>query len=207
MFNLKIDEKTETYHLAEESTFGEVMSKLSDRMNREGRVITNIEMNHQQLVGGRQFAFRNYPLERIETLRLTTANPKTLAQEALDSSQEQVKNLQQIAFRTGELFRLGDDLEANDSYSRLIEGLRWLVRGVDAMTGMMKIDRTIPLLEGKSADYYQRVLLIPILDSMFEAQKKEDWIALADALEYEFVPALKEWEQLLGALRDRITSN
>jgi hypothetical protein len=42
---------------------------------------------------------------------------------------------------------------------------------------------------------------------MFEAQKKEDWIALADALEYEFVPALKEWEQLLGALRDRITSN
>jgi hypothetical protein len=206
MLTLKIDGSLEMLALAGMSTFGEVMEQLSLLLKRRGRVITGITMNQQTLTGGRQFDYRNFPLSQVETLELNTANPSELAKEALDSCEEHLDMLLKATIRTTELFREGDDLTANQNYSRLIEGLRWLVKGLDAVTGMLKIDETTTFANGKNLRYYQNELLMPILDNLYRAQKDEDWVLLTDLLEYELSPVLKEWAQLINGLREFLSS-
>ena len=39
--------------------------------------------------------------------------------------------------------------------------------------------------------------LFSVLDGLFDAQTDQDWVLLADMLEYELIPALEEWEQII----------
>jgi hypothetical protein len=204
MFNLQIDQTTEAFFPKDETCFGQVMESLSHRMVEAGRVITEIKMNGQALTGGKQDDFYRFPIEEIKAVELSTADPQSLASDALDSTEEHIRMLHRSALRTAELFRLGDQLEANENYSKLIESMRWLLKGVDALTGMMNIDQNQALHNGKPLRHYQDSLLIPIFDSMYEAQKTEDWIALADIMEYELVPALDEWSNVIPTLRNLV---
>lgn len=206
MFTLSINGTAENLPLKGEKTFGEVMERLSQDISGKGQVITVIVMNDQQLTEGRQYDYRNFPLESVETLALETTDPSRLALDALDSSKDHISMLKQNSLRTAELFRLGDDLEANENYSRLVEGLRWLIKGLTAMTGMLGIEDNEMILEGRTIGYYRDELLMPVFDGMYDAQKREDWIELADLLEYELSPALEKWDKLIEAFESRVVA-
>ncbi|NQS97567.1 MAG: hypothetical protein HQ591_03855 [candidate division Zixibacteria bacterium] len=207
MLSLKIDGEFKSFGSEGETTFGQVMKKLSSRLGDEGLVITGITMNNQPLSGGRQFDYNDFPLTEVELIELDTAKPLELAAEALKSSDEHLRILAGVSIRSAELYRLGDELEANESYSRLIEGLRWMGKGMNAMAGMMKISLDEIIFNGKSIAYFQNEVLIPVLDNMYSTQKDEDWIALADILEYELIPVLEEWSKLITGLKAKMASN
>ena len=204
MFNLQIDSVVEKYDRDGESCFGEVMEKLSAEITNRGRVITEIRLNGQPLTGGRQVDYYRYPLEQVQTLELTTTDPKSLAGEALDSAEEHIGMVKKSALRSAELFRLGDHLEANESYSKLVEGLRWMVKAISALTGMMQIDQTEISAGDNNLKEYQEKMLIGIFDLMYDAQKNEDWVGLADILEYELAPALDQWDDISRQLRSSV---
>ena len=58
---------------------------------------------------------------------------------------------------------------------------------------------TIPSAENQDeltvAEYRRN--LFSILDGLFNAQTDQDWVLLADMLEFELIPALEEWEQIV----------
>lgn len=192
MFTLKINGAAEPFALEWETTFGQVMEKLSTRMNESGRVITEIVMNEQSLTGGKQLEYYKFPLNDVEIIELTTADPEALAKEAINSLAEYKEELRRNCFRAAELFRLGDELEANEIYSRLLDGWRWLMKGLSAMMGMLNIDQDAFRNTNRDAERFQDEKLLPLFDEMFDAQKRQDWIALADLLEFELAPALNE---------------
>jgi hypothetical protein len=41
---------------------------------------------------------------------------------------------------------------------------------------------------------------------MTEVMENEDWILLADLLEYEFLPAVDKWKQVIHLIREDIKS-
>ena len=207
MLNLKVDGVVKNLPIENETIFGEVMERLVQKIKDEGRVITNIMMNDQSLVGGKQAEFYKFPLHQIETLELITADPYQLANDALESTMEHLQKLKRGCLRTAELFRTGNDIEANDNYSKFIDNLRWFFKAINAMTGMMKIDVNQPLAQGMSLQQYQDELVGQILDQMYEVQKEEDWIAMADIMEYELVEALSQWERILPVLQHTFLEN
>lgn len=204
MLDVKIDDTVETFIPAGENCFGQVFEKLSQRVSGAGKVIIEVKMNGQPLTGGRQADYYKYPIEEIESIELQTADPQVLAGDALNSTEEHLKMLLRNTLRASELFRLGDILEANESYAKLIEGIRWLLKGISALTGMMKLDPNAVSYEGQTLRHFQDELFIPIFDNMYNAQQSEDWIALADILEYELNPAFGQWENLIGSLRSAV---
>ena len=42
---------------------------------------------------------------------------------------------------------------------------------------------------------------------MSEVLESEDWILLADLLEYELIPASENWKQIIQSLRETIRQN
>jgi hypothetical protein len=45
-----------------------------------------------------------------------------------------------------------------------------------------------------------------LLGEMTEVMENEDWILLADLLEYEFLPAVDKWKQVIHLIREDIKS-
>jgi hypothetical protein len=43
-----------------------------------------------------------------------------------------------------------------------------------------------------------------LMNEMIEVQENEDWILLADLLEYEFLPVVEKWEPVVQDLEKRI---
>ena len=41
------------------------------------------------------------------------------------------------------------------------------------------------------------------MDQMLKVQEDEDWVMLADLLEYELIPLLKEWNEILAVLQEQ----
>jgi len=41
-----------------------------------------------------------------------------------------------------------------------------------------------------------------LFSEMTEVLENEDWILLADLLEYEFIPAMNRWKTVIAVLRD-----
>ena len=44
--------------------------------------------------------------------------------------------------------------------------------------------------------------LTDLMNQMLEANKNQDWVLLADILEYEMVPFYKDWENILSKLEN-----
>jgi len=206
MFTLTIDGAPGFFSAQGEKSFGEIMERLSASMSKQGKVITSIIMNNLQLTEGRQYDYREFPAGQIDSIELKTAEPVRLALEALDSSREHVDMLKQLCGQAAELFRRGDDFEANEQYSRLVEGLRWMVKGLSAMAGMLGMDENQPLASGKSLRYYQDEVLTPVFDGMYSSQQRDDYVELADRLEYELIPAMGQVEQLLEAFKRQLAA-
>ena len=61
-------------------------------------------------------------------------------------------------------------------------------------------------MEGRSVSYYQDDLLVPVFDQMYKSQTREDWVELADLLEYELDPALDKWNSLIEAFQLRLAA-
>jgi len=96
-----------------------------------------------------------------------------------------------------ELFRQADDAEALELYQDLLS----VTRDFLAMIGVLRDEFSLT----NHPEFSQAVEDISELFSeMTEVMENEDWILLADLLEYEFTPAVEKWKKVIAQLREDI---
>jgi hypothetical protein len=59
----------------------------------------------------------------------------------------------------------------------------------------------IPFQNATVEDEVQK--LSNLMDQMIKVQENEDWVMLADLLEYELISLLKGWDQIFALLREQ----
>ncbi len=96
-----------------------------------------------------------------------------------------------------ELFRQADDSEALEVYQDLLD----VTRDFLAMIGVLRNEFSLR----NHAEFNEAVEEISSLFSeMSEVMENEDWILLADILEYEFVPTTAKWKKVIAKIREDI---
>ncbi|MBM4286481.1 MAG: hypothetical protein FJ128_14735 [Deltaproteobacteria bacterium] len=163
----------------------------------------------QVLVNGEFFSER-YPREsryvdvgEIATLNLKTVPDEEMARFLLQESGRQAEVLCQALEQSAALFRLAAEDEANQYFAQVLEALRWLLQvGGDACR-VLKI--SLEEAESRDAGSVSRYLagLEKLLAEMLEIAEEEDYIMLADLMEYELLPMVQEWQQILMRLACR----
>ncbi|MDR2727105.1 MAG: hypothetical protein LBC10_03835 [Deltaproteobacteria bacterium] len=95
------------------------------------------------------------------------------------------------------LFRQADDDEALEMLQDLLE----VTRDFMGMIGVLRNNFAV----SADAEFMTRVEQVSsLLTEMTDVLENEDWILLADLLEYEFVPACDSWKQIIQTLRETI---
>jgi hypothetical protein len=160
----------------------------------------------QVLVNGEFFSER-FPREsryldvgEISTLNLTTVSDAEMARMILRQAAGQAQVLCQALEQGAALFRVAAEDEANQYFAQVLEALRWLLHtGSEACqvlnTGLKDAAGDDP---GGISRYL--VNLEPLLAEMQEIATEEDYIMLADLMEYELLPMVHQWQKILTRL-------
>ncbi|WP_164561769.1 hypothetical protein [Nitratidesulfovibrio vulgaris] len=175
----------------------EILVKVLTEDYLENRIVTDVLVNEETFSEIYPHQAEDVQADEIRSLEIRTV---PVGEMAVNISRELYKVIQVMtsgAKQVATLFRQADDTEALELLQDLIDVTR------DFM-GMISTLRAEFSLRG-GVDFQTNVDQISdLLTEMTEVLENEDWILLADLLEYEFLPVCENWKQVIQSLREDI---
>ena len=178
----------------------EALVDLNDRFVPPGQQLFQVKVNGE-------FFSERYPreskymqLKEISTLDLKTIPDKDMARVILGEAVEQGEILCQAIEKSARLFRVTAEDEANHYFAQVIEALRWLLMTGETACQVLEVDlgKAVSRQVGQPSPFFQN--LQDLLGEMVEISENEDYILLADLMDYELLPTVREWQQILQNL-------
>ena len=176
-------------------TFGnleEVLFQIARDQDRHDRIIWDVMVNGKNYDEAIPHDARKIMIESIQSLEIGTKDKGEISDHFIQSSGGMFSVLGRSAGEISGLFRKADEKEANKRYLEFLASYQDMFQMLQSVSSAMNlpIDEK---LEGLRA----------LLDKMIHAQENQDWVMLADLLEYELVPVLKEWEDMFRGFERR----
>ena len=192
---LLIDGQKSELDFANFTNLDQVFIKVMEEGLLRDRVVTDVFVNDEPFS-------EIYPhqAEDIDATELKTVEIRTLpvGQVAVEITRELYKVVTLMgegAGRVAELFRQADDAEALETYQDLVDVTRDFL-------GMIGVLRSESAKSPNSAFDAAADDISNLFSEMLEVLENEDWILLADLLEYEFIPAMGRFKTVIGELQE-----
>ncbi|WP_319467448.1 hypothetical protein [uncultured Pseudodesulfovibrio sp.] len=175
----------------------EVFDKVVQEGHLEDRIVTDVMLNKEPFTEIYPHQAEDIEMSEVESLEITTMAADDMAVEITLELYKVVNIMAEGGKRVAELFRQADDAEALETYQDLIEVVRNFLR----MIGVLRDEYSLgdSAIYEKSAEEFNSMFT-----EMSSVLENEDWILLADLLEYEFLPAVEKWKQVIKQIRDDI---
>ena len=187
----------------EESDFeGETVSAILDAMVQQtpDSYIRRIWLDDQEFPSDDREALQKKPSD-IDSLEVELANLKDLVATNLANALNYLKKLIPGFEQAADLFRAGSEQEANKYYLQILDGIDWFSQVVSVIMSPDEGETELPDTDDESLEVRQKKLT-DLMSQMLEANQNQDWVLLADILEYEMVPFYKDWEKILSKLEN-----
>ena len=163
-------------------------------------VVGDVQLNGRPYSEDAPHASVEVRREEIETLEVVTRSPEEIAHHFLANSPLLVDSLTESLPRIVEMFRLGDETEANEHYFRFLESLHLLVTMLDHVGRFIGLSYS--QVHPETGSLNERLSkLARILTQLLEIQEQTDWVFLSDILEYELQPELESLRTIIPQLQ------
>ena len=181
-------------------TWGDLLSAVDRDLEGTGLIVTDTRFDGVDESTFRSPALLERSLEDFEEIAVDTAEPSALVHRSLDEAEVALEALREAAGRVGASFRSHDTGSANRDLTLLTEGLSMLVSTFGTLGQVLEVDLESLWCDGQS--FATRVEAIgAALESLIAAHQEQDWVTVADVLEYDIEPGLSQWRLALDALR------
>lgn len=130
----------------------------------------------------------------VGLLELELAQLQDLLANNLTNAKEYLERLVPGFQKAADLFRMGNEQEANQYYLQILDGIDWFSQVVLTIVNAQEKN-----LEGQSLEERQEKLT-DLMAQMLEANKTQDWVLMADLLEYEMMPFYQGWQDALSRI-------
>jgi len=178
----------------EESSFqGETLKEVLDAIlkSRQDSYIRRIWLEGQEVSSSAQDTLMT-STSSIELLELELAYLGDLLANNLANAKEYLEKLIPGFQKAADLFRMGNEQEAHKFYLQVLDGIDWFSQVV-----LNIVKSRGNQVEGQSLGDRQETLT-GLMAQMLEANQNQDWVMLADLLEYEMIPFYKDWQETLS---------
>jgi hypothetical protein len=174
----------------------EVLEQIMAEHIQPGRYITGVKYNGADYSENQTHDAAKIPVKEIETLEIESQSSEEVARHFLKSGGKQLDFLVSGAQKIAELFRVSDENEANEWYAEYLENLRLFLQMISECQEVLGLNFTETSNQGFTVE--DRIhQLSSLIDQMLKVQEEEDWVVLADLLEFELIPLLKGWKEIL----------
>ena len=180
----------------EESSFqGETLKEVLDAIlkSRQDSYIRRIWLEGQEVSSSAQDTLMT-STSSIELLELELAYLADLLANNLGNAKEYLEKLIPGIQKAADLFRMGNEQEAHKFYLQILDGIDWFSPVVLNIVKSRGNE-----VEGQSLEDRQE-RLTGLMAQMLEANQNQDWVLLADLLEYEMIPFYEDWQETLSRI-------
>ena len=196
---LLINGKEETASCTGE-TLGDFLVHIEKEGVVQGNVVRSIKLNGQESPLDSSVV-RKTPLSEIKTLEVEVSTLSDIVDQNIENADTYLTRLIPGIEKSVELFRTGNEQEANQFFINIIDGIDWLSQVLDMILTAKAISPDT-VFDGKSIQD-RRASLVDFTQQMVDANRNKDWVLLADLLEYEILPYYQEWSNLLPHFRSQ----
>ncbi len=185
-------------YASDASTWGELLTGLDRQAEPRGAIVVEVRFDGLEEPAFREPAALEHALGGFATVEVTTGPPASLLDRCIDEAITAIGPLCAAATSVGEQYRMYDVSEANNGLVELADGMGSLI----AIAGAASIATKGDGAEGDSRRAALNDLVTELsgyFESLVAAQESQDWITVADILQYDVEPALRRWEPALGA--------
>ena len=194
---LLVNGKEETIAFVGE-TLGDLLSHIEKVGVAQGNVVRSIKIDGQESSPDSSEAQRTQ-ISEIATLELEISTLADMINKNIENADAYLIRLIPGIEKSVELFRIGNEQEANKFFVKIVDGIDWFSQVLDIILTAKEISPET-VFEGKSIQD-RRTSLVGLTQQMVDANKNQDWVLLADLLEYEILPYYQEWSNLLPGFR------
>ena len=203
---LYLDGQEEKIEFKPECSLGQMIDQICSQKIPGDRVITQIRVNGEELLEDENGLYPDIPGDVVDSLELKTGLAEEMAKQGLSHARDYLEKLNPGIEKTAELFRTGADAKALDQYGRCMDGINWFIQILEGARQVIGLDYNIIHFNKVSVHAYLENLHENIRE-MLKVQCDEDWVMLSDLLEYEMLPMMDGWKEILPlieeAARDR----
>jgi hypothetical protein len=179
-------------------TLGDLLSHIEKVGVTQGNVVRSIKIDGQESSPDSSEAQRTQ-ISEIATLEVEISTIADMINKNIENADAYLIRLIPGIEKSVELFRMGNEQEANKFFVKIVDGIDWFSQVLDIILTAKEISPDT-VFEGKSIQD-RRTSLVDLTQQMVDANKNQDWVLLADLLEYEILPYYQEWSNLLPGFR------
>ena len=176
-------------------TLGDLLDHILEQEPDLGNCFGHIRLNEKEVLADSPET-RQTAISLIETLETEVFSLNEILEKNIANAQEYLKKLIPGIQKASELFRSGSEQEANKFFINIIDGMEWFSQVVDSIAKATESESTYIIFVGKDFQDRQNEL-VELTRQMVDANQNQDWVLLADLLEYEILPYYTDWEEQL----------
>ncbi len=175
----------------------QIFNKVMESGTLSDRIVTDVLVNNEPFTEIYPHQAEDIETAGIETVEIKSVPVKAMAVDITRELYKVVNLMSEGGATVARKFRQADDADALDLYQDLLD----VTRDFLGMVGSLRDEFSLkdhPAFKAASEE------ISGLFSEMTEVQENEDWILLADLLDYEFLPAVDRWKKVIAELRDDI---
>lgn len=174
-------------------TVGDLVTFVDGALAAHGEVVTVLRLDEVDETAFRDPDVCSQDLSAFRTVRVESGSPQALARRCLGDAAQALGSLSRASHEAADLFRGYDVTPARAMLEQVSQGLMAVLRIVSAASLALRRE-----LDGVGADGKSIASLSADLDRILQdlvaSQHNEDWLQIADILQYDLSPVLDGWE-------------
>jgi len=197
---LRVDGNEVPWDLSRCASLGAVLEEIYRKVGETGRVVGRVEIDGQELTNRAEKEFAERSLESVVEITLSTGTAEELFRSGLRGALSLASAIDKDIAKAVASFRSGDAASGQSLYAACIEAMGTFFQLAGGILNGIR-SGTFDVSGGASAGAAEpSTETAEVLGRLLDHQKREDWTAMADVLEYEVTPNLKKWAAFLGTL-------
>jgi hypothetical protein len=175
----------------------QIIEKIMADTAMRDRVVTDVLVNNEAFSEIYPHQAEDMEAAYIDRVEIISVHTSEMAQSITRELYKVVSLMATAGRQVADLFRQADDAQALELYADLLEVNRdfmnmvGVLRNEFAAAAPMDFDVSLGDLSS-------------LFSEMIEIQENEDWILLADLLEYEYLPLVEKTKSIVAQLRESV---
>ena len=181
-------------------TWQDLLQELESKHLGQGKMISSVRFDGNEVLQFREAECLNRPLQFLGEIKVQASPMEDMVKSAVTEAEGYLFTLQTSLVEVAEAFRHQLATEANSKLSQVFEGVKMLA----ALLQGVELSLSGQYHQGPTSVAQVLAEMGPTLESLIESQGQQDWILVADILEFELLANVSGFEQSLAAFKQRV---
>ncbi|WP_028577679.1 hypothetical protein [Desulfomicrobium escambiense] len=178
----------------------QIIEKIMSDTSMQSRIVTDVLVNNEAFSEIYPHQAEDMEASYIDRVEIISVHTSEMAQSITRELYKVVSLMATAGRQVADLFRQADDAQALELYSDLLEVNRDFMNMVGVLRNEFVADSSMDFEESLGD-------LSSLFSEMIEIQENEDWILLADLLEYEYLPLVEKTKTIVAQLRESVKAS